>query len=323
MKNQRVNSVSVILAIIAMMIHAVALAGNWHIGQSLACQECHIEHASESGLPTPGGPFSSLLVKSSVNDLCLSCHDGTNPSAPDILLPIDMYQTTSSGESSGGFVMSPGFDHAGGHSIGLPVAVPLNNQGKTMTLSCVSCHAYHGNENYRNLAYDPDGVGDSLVVKEGVDVFTQTLPAVPPTRTGSIAAYSRDNVGYKSNYTRWCASCHNQLASPSSAILPAHFNDHPNEVAINAYSPSTHTDPSHWVTGTGDGFPTTGGIPRVPFVNATATDFNSAKTVSASNKVFCLSCHKPHGSSSQRALLWPYFEGGTNYVDGCQQCHNK
>ena len=323
MKKPRHINIFIAVAIVALMVHAVSMAGNWHVGQSLVCQECHIEHSSESGQPTPGGPFTSLLVKSSINDLCLSCHDGTDQTAPDILLPIDMYQTTTSRESGAGFMQSPGFDHTGGHSIGLAVNIPFNSQGKTTTLSCASCHAYHGNDNYRNLAYDPDGAGDSLIVREGVDVFTQVLPANPPNRAGSTAAYSRDNSAYKSNYSRWCASCHSQLVSTPGAVLPAHFNAHPNDIALNEYAPTVHTDASHWTTGTGDGFATSGGIPRVPFVNAAAFDFTSATTASASSKVFCLSCHKAHGASSQRALLWPYVEGGTNYLAGCQQCHNK
>ncbi|MEK7775434.1 MAG: cytochrome c3 family protein, partial [Candidatus Zixiibacteriota bacterium] len=88
MKKPRHINIFIAVAIVALMVHAVSMAGNWHVGQSLVCQECHIEHSSESGQPTPGGPFTSLLVKSSINDLCLSCHDGTDPTAPDILLPI-------------------------------------------------------------------------------------------------------------------------------------------------------------------------------------------------------------------------------------------
>lgn len=314
---------TIILAMFGLLVPSFAAGGNWHIGPSLVCQECHVEHASEGGQITPGGPFSSLLVKATINDLCLSCHDGTDPNAPDILQPIDMYQTTPSRESGGGLVMTPGFDHTGGHSVGLTVNVPLNSQGKVVTLNCASCHAYHGNDNYRNLSYDPNGVGDSLLLREGFEVLTLVLPANPPNQSATIAAYSRDNIAYKTNYSRWCGSCHDQLQATATGVLPAHFNAHPQDVALNEFSSASHTDASHWTTGTGDGFLVSGGIVRVPFTNPAASDFTAASTASASSEVFCLSCHKAHGSQSQKALNWPYVEGGTNYLAGCQQCHNK
>ncbi|HPC11639.1 MAG TPA: cytochrome c3 family protein, partial [candidate division Zixibacteria bacterium] len=88
---------------IAVLLPLAAAAGQWHTGESLMCQDCHLQHSSEQGEPVAGGPYSVLLLKSSINELCLSCHDGSNPTAPDVQSPVQMYQGTPSGESAGGW----------------------------------------------------------------------------------------------------------------------------------------------------------------------------------------------------------------------------
>jgi len=78
------------------------------------------------------------------------------------------------------------------------------------------------------------------------------------------------------------------------------------------------TDSAHWVDGTGAGFD----VPRSRFLNNPATSYSAATSVSADNTVFCLSCHKVHGSENPDGLLWPE-QGGTVGPNGCDQCHNK
>jgi predicted CXXCH cytochrome family protein len=51
-----------------------------------------------------------------------------------------------------------------------------------------------------------------------------------------------------------------------------------------------------------------------------ATDFATATTVAANNEVFCLSCHKAHGSDQPFSTVWNY---GSANPAGCQQCHNR
>ena len=85
----------------ALLVTASAVrGGNWHTGASLQCGQCHAEHATAGGQQIPGGPFSTLLVKATVNELCLSCHDGTDPTAPDVLAPVSMYAQSPSTESA-------------------------------------------------------------------------------------------------------------------------------------------------------------------------------------------------------------------------------
>lgn len=322
----KINNLAITSAAALLLGTAGLTAGEYHYGDLLRCQDCHLQHATEEGLPLPGGPFSTLLLKSTVNELCLSCHDGGDPSAPDVLDPVAMYDSELSGESAAGHLLLQGLDNPGGHTLGLPVPVPLQVEGEMLTLSCVSCHAPHGNRNYRNLVHDPGGRGDSLVVEDPGQVFTEFKPDVPPTTAATIAAYSRDNVAYGSGLETWCAGCHSELDANSAAIDPAHFNAHPSGVSLEEYPSDLHTDPDHWVLGSGEGFAPAAdnsGIDRVPFAVPGATDIVSARLVARDNHVVCGSCHKSHGSDKQAALLWPYREGGPTFLAGCQQCHNQ
>ena len=317
-----------VMAVTVLSVSPILRAGNWHTGASLQCGQCHAEHATVGGQEIPGGPYSTLLVKAGVNELCLSCHDGSDPTAPDVLSPVSMYDQSPSTESAAGHFASTGVINPAGHSLGVAVAMPLNGAGKTATLTCASCHDYHGNSNYRNLRYDPSGKGDSISLQASVDVFWQYAPLDPPTGSGSAAGYNQSNIRYKSSWSRWCGSCHDLVASNSPASPPAHFNAHPVDVAISGAGSTPHVSTAHWVSGTGEGFlgssPILGeGIPRVPFLQPSATDFAGAGQVQSGNQVFCGSCHKSHGSDYTKGLRWPYVGGGANYLSGCQQCHSK
>ena len=326
-KNVRpVKSYSMLTLIL--LLPFVLLAGEWHVGASLQCGQCHVEHGTAGGQPIPGGPYSTLLQKGSVNELCLSCHDGSDPTAPDVLAPVTMYGQAPSNESAAGHLLTIGVPNPGGHALGVSTITPLNSTGRTITVTCASCHDYHGNSNYRNLRYDPNGVGDSINIVAGVDVFWLNAPANPPTTAGSVAAYNHGNIGYKSSWSRWCGACHDQVATNSVAVLPAHFNGHPGEVSFLSGGSSSHADVTHWIAGTGEGFVGNTvvvgeGIPRLPFLQPTAIDFASTQQVQSSNVMSCISCHKSHGSDFGKSLRWPYVEGGVNYISGCQQCHHK
>ncbi|MFQ6007850.1 MAG: cytochrome c3 family protein [Candidatus Zixiibacteriota bacterium] len=304
----------------------VAIGGEWHVDSFLICADCHLQHASEDGQPLPGGPFSELLLKETVNDLCLMCHDGSDPTAPDVQDPVQMYTGAPLEESAAGFFALVGLANANGHDLGVSSPIPLETEGQYLELNCGHCHAVHGNGNYRNLLYDPAGSGDSILLVDGIDVFTQYPPDKPPTIAGSVAAYNRANVAYKQGYAVWCTSCHDRLSINSYAALPAHFNAHPSDVALNAFTDADHTDPLHWIAGTGEGFADTvsgGGIARVPFESPLSTDYLSAHQPLESDEVTCMSCHKAHGGTNQKGLLWTYMEGGEKFIAGCQQCHNK
>ena len=327
-RNSRVRTSFLSGIVVVSMSAAATHAGDWHFGSNLHCGDCHVEHGIAGGDPIPGGPYSTLLKKSTVNGLCLSCHDGSDASAPDVLAPVTMYNQTLSLESAGGHLITPGVANLTGHTLEIAEATPLSSAGKTLSMTCANCHDYHGNTNFRNLQYDPAGTGDSIPIELGTDVFQSVPPGDPPSSASAPAAYERGNIGYKSGWTRWCTSCHDQVATNSQAPAPAHFSGHPSEVAFGIAFSGNHADVSHWLAGIGEGFFGNSQVPgegvaRLPFVQPTATDFVSSRAVAATNRATCISCHSSHGSTNSKALRWPYVEGGVNYLSGCQQCHNK
>ena len=89
-----------------------------------------------------------------------------------------------------------------------------------------------------------------------------------------------------------------------------------------------------WLSGNGGngiGFPNPADLSEIapvqlPFLvqgafNGTQQqNYDATKVVSAENQVFCLTCHKAHGSSNNSSMRWEY---QTSSNRGCQQCHNK
>lgn len=293
------------------------------------CSDCHTLHYSEGGnQPTgtdPGGPFKQLLLSSTTNKLCLFCHDGSDPKAPDALGPVSMYNGSGDEHSGAGFFdNSGGFENLNGHDLGLTAAsVPFSSM-TNVTLNCASCHDPHGTLNYRNILSSPSGApGVSAVM--GTEIFRENSPGDPPSAAASIAAYRESNLGYQANSSLWCTECHDELKP--TVNTPADRKHHFIDVPINGTG--YPTDPAHWTGGIGSGFGTvTGdtveGVPRLRFQVSGAVDYVSARTVAANNQVICSSCHLAHGGNHEMGLVWPYKDsGGPDDKDsGCQQCHN-
>ena len=61
----------------------------------------------------------------------------------------------------------------------------------------------------------------------------------------------------------------------------------------------------------------------LPFIAPGASTFTSASLVAANNEVFCLTCHKAHGSENPFSLRWDYGARTATGTAGCRQCHNK
>jgi predicted CXXCH cytochrome family protein len=151
-----------------------------------------------------------------------------------------------------------------------------------------------------------------------------------------MGRYDGRNIGYTSpqgdttwrEATNMCIDCHHTLSGSTYTTLSgtgsSPYMRHPvTESERNSHQPinkaGAHTDPVNWVNGT-NGF----SIGRLPFAVAGATEFTAATTIAANNEVFCLSCHKAHGSGNAFGLRWAYggAQNGTNQ-DGCIQCHNN
>jgi predicted CXXCH cytochrome family protein len=244
-------------------------AGEWHYGVSLVCSDCHTQHNSENGQPMRTDknptPAAMLLRRGTPLELCLSCHDGSNPSAPDVIAPVSYVREAAAGA----------FPNSGG--IPTNIAHHLNNAStevppggtQPMVLICTTCHDPHGNTNYRNLRPDPSKTNQvpvSVVVVQQVSANGENAPQV----------YVPANIIYKSGVSKWCSTCH---GTPHT--------DHVNEPAIwNA----KNANYANWSSVQ---------LPRVPVLSPTDNTIPSHD-----DAVQCLSCHKAHGSDNPKATLY-------------------
>lgn len=314
-----------------------ALGGEYHTGGSGSlCSDCHTVHSSKSGQTWVPSPY--LLKYSGQVQLCLSCHDGADQNAPDIVSSgtsvspntVVVTQYSSKHGSSAGFFQS---DYQAapsnfGHDLVGPVTAPLSTIFSSPSgLLCSDCHDIHGSSNYRNLVSDPNPAHPgSFPIVLGTHM-TEAIPVNTLTPNPS-QAYDTGNVGFyiDNNLRGWCTDCHDMLAQDAQGTSPAHFSRHPTDIGIGSGSYG-HTALSNWLSGTvaeGTGFginvgDSAAGIPRVRFGSASG----SSSVAAPGDTVTCLSCHKAHGSAHHAALIWPYRTDSADSMSGCQQCHHK
>jgi hypothetical protein len=116
---------------------------------------------------------------------------------------------------------------------------------------------------------------------------------VKPNGTNPGAVYLRSNVTYRSGMSGFCMDCHDKM---SGTHMP--------EVSLSS---SPFVDLYRWVN-----TPVTN---RVPVQSPT-----DAVVPSDDDQVFCLSCHKAHGSPHASMALW--VDGDSGGLDAtCTQCH--
>jgi len=273
-----------------------------------------------ASFPWSTTPSEKLLKYADPLDLCLSCHDGV-VGIPDVVNA----DVNGLVERSAGFFDEPDVLSAHGHNLGHnPGGLCMRchwSQPEDEVVTCIDCHNPHGNGNPRNLqwASDPDG--------------TPPLGLFNPPGITDLSKYERANTAYGTSgdvtmreVTNICIDCHHVFSGPQytdsdgDGIHERHptydsERGQPNTIAQGAARGTTN--PAHWEAGTGQGFD---GTQRVPFVNGGAVDYAAATVVDANtNGVFCLSCHKAHGSANAFSLVWDINGGIDN--KGCDQCH--
>jgi predicted CXXCH cytochrome family protein len=263
-------------------------AGDWHRTSSLKCSDCHTMHNSQFGQPmrydSSLAAADQLLRAENTTALCLACHSGGAASQGQNVRAPSNYDPPG-----GGFPADLSDPDHTAHSIGTEPVIPPDGD-TPVVMTCVTCHEPHGNGAYRNLRPNPSGnparIGVAPVVQQ------TTLP------NGSNAAlvYTRANVRYVSGMSQWCLTCHNLIAEDASL-------SHPWDRAI-------------WGSATADYQIWSGPIEdRVPVQNALGQP-----SPDQADQVFCLSCHKAHGSPNLGAIIKP---DPADETSPCSQCHDR
>jgi predicted CXXCH cytochrome family protein len=274
---------------LAALVARPALAGEWHTGAALACSDCHTMHNSRNGQPmrydASESPANLLLRAESATALCLACHGGGSPasSAPSVASP------SSWDPPGGGFPVDLSDPSHLAHALGPAPALPPDGTAEVV-VTCVTCHAPHGNGNYRNLIASPSGRNRATAAP---------VVAQLTTANGSNAAsvYVRSNVKYVSGWSAWCMDCHDALPAVHASM------GHPWDVAVSG--------PDTWPAWSREPMEN-----RVPVENARGL---AVAQPNDGDRVFCLSCHKAHGSPNPSAMI---HADGTTQTSTCQQCHD-
>lgn len=320
-----------------------AIAGEYHATEietssgasTLACSQCHTMHGSQGGASMiyagqGSGIQPKLLRASTIMKLCLYCHDGdpAGLGAPDI-----KGTTTQTYIPSAGRFSDQSYDnYANMHDIELSAPTPPGYTAGawasvtttfSSTFNCIYCHDQHGNQNYRNLRYDPgDTSKDTLAlgVKVNYRMSGQTNCSddvadvrcdVEQTVAAGIGLnkYARSSVTFRrlpldaDNYKRgvaaWCGRCHGDFYGKSvDANMGGVAGGDPGAGDTNTGSPwkrhpvqdislattNMHTDLTLWT-------PLSVEIVR-------RVDADAAITADADDQPLCLSCHYAHGGGN-------------------------
>lgn len=331
--------ISALIGIVALVICVPALvaAGDFHSGASLVCSDCHVMHYSQShgynadgtGFFTPlggAGPHHYLL-RNEVNELCLTCHDGSS-FAPDV------YGTNSNSYvRQGGALSKEGDGHeADGHTLNSTATAPGSNPAWSSAagLECTNCHFPHGSTSWRNLAgnqgnYSSQGRTYSLVTyATGTQDLTKD---VFQTAAGPMSVhYAFSNVQFnepdqtKSAYAFWCQGCHTDFHGAKGGpevggATGEEWLRHPNADANIGAMGGGHSSLSQF----------SGLTNHVQVMSA------SGVIPSADNTPSCMSCHKAHGNQNAFGLIFMSGTGtiteqgddGTSVRSTCRQCHRQ
>lgn len=272
-------------------------AGNWHQYDKLVCSDCHTMHNSAGGQPMrydlqPDGT-RKLLRAGSADELCLHCHgQAPRSGTPGVALRQGATQAT---DLAGGFFTydGSGAPVAGyGHTIGVPPAASTSSSylsSTPQTLGCLSCHDQHGTAAFRNLKDAPGAHGAASPL-----VSERVLAGM-----GDVAgSYGTAANRYRSGFSQWCMDCHDQAS--------AHYSNHLDTLISSGAAPLTNWMATRY-SSSGTALPRS--RVQTPLV-ATVPD--------GSNQVFCLTCHKAHGTANASAVFLP---DPTDANSLCAQCH--
>lgn len=326
---------------------AIAVAGDFHVGTSLICSDCHVAHYSQQhamttgGFFTPlgtGGPFNNLLRDDEVK-LCLSCHNNQS-FAPDVFgANGGTARVREAGglnvENGHGITNDPGYDQIDGHTL-YSISPPPGSGGAYVVgpegLICTDCHAQHGvATQYRNLLNRGIFTGDTLNYAVGTNDLTKDV------FERSAASYAITDVDFNepdtrnSHYARWCKSCHTDFHGQGG---DANMGGAPGGVtSTNATPWKRHPTADVNIGESGASATFISSLTRFNGLTNRVKVMDSQglwNGTPADNTVTpsCFSCHKGHGNMNGFGLIFMTGTGtvteegdGGQYKDLCRQCH--
>lgn len=211
--------------------------------------------------------------------ICLSCHD-----ADQDITTLNPPHVMNGREvlAGGAFSAAPDADNAGHNMVTIDATLDLTPPGGASMddFNCLSCHDAHGNGNYRNLKTEING-RPTWVSAEGDPNY-------------------RRNV-YLSGMNDFCGACHQGFTDGLATGPTGAWRRHPVGIAIYG---APHADYTHWARSADK-------ITQAEFPSGNPDDLSEAQ-------VFCLSCHRAHGSPYRDALRWDYRKNSK----GCLECHS-
>lgn len=330
------------------------LAGDYHSGTTLFCNDCHVMHASQQHgynsngggtFITPNGTHHYLL-RDEVNALCLQCHDNQG-FAPDVLAENGGTVPTN-GRQAGALNRdnsAPYFD-ATGHTLYSTATAPGGTWSNADGMGCIDCHTQHGRSLtvsgttygiYRNANVFLNGTPTSPFMTYAVGSNDLTRDIFERSASTGGDHYSPSNVDFNepnataSGYATFCKQCHTDFHGSSSdanmrntsGAAGTEWYRHPTADANIGAIGGGHSSLSQFRNN----------LYRTQVMSATG-DWGTqgvAWTTSPTDLTpTCVSCHKGHGNTRPFGLIFatgttPLDENGdgTNYRQTCGQCHRQ
>ncbi len=323
----------------------LTFVGDYHDAGTLDCAECHVMHPASPVLEPPATfplgdatPRAGELLKGNINDLCLSCHDDTRRAADVLGRNTGRYFGDVRQGGHLNRVGRPGIP-ATGHTLdslasapgSTPPWRPEDENGPSVGLNCINCHAHHGvPDGYRNLRGDAGNNAGT----EGLVRYNHELPGVNDLSRDvfvrTALRYDESEVDFNepdptgSAMGSFCAGCHEAFhgtPGPDGNIggQPVggtfeRFLRHPG-AGVNFGS------------GPGRGLIATNGVNRVKVMSETGV----WSPPGADATPTCISCHKAHGNGNPFGLIYRSGQGtltengdtgGTALEHLCGQCHD-
>jgi len=347
---KRLSAVTTTLALAGFA--TAALAGDYHTGSNLACQQCHIAHASQqhnygSGtfVPYDETQAHDYLLRNEPNLLCLSCHNESDQ-GPDVFglnggkSPGDIRQAGALNSADiTKLANDGGYAAIDGHSL-WSMDDPPGKGGSSYTaptegLECITCHAQHGSPGYRNLLHRGLFSGDTLTYAAGTNDLTMEVFERTTTEYDISQVDFNEPNPTQSGYGMWCKRCHEDFHGQGGDLNmggqsggytgsgSAAWKRHPTaDVNLGHTGQSSHVASLAAYLG----HPASN---RVKMMSTSGTWTLPVGTTASDLTPSCFSCHKAHGNQNAFGLIFMRGTGsvteegddGNLYRDLCKQCH--